>query len=220
MNLVKGVLRYTVPSFVWRPAPTKPDQQQLTALDNGAQLVRSAEVRLARTDQGVKEEEKMALALLQHTAGELTPRAQMDMLARLDATPTLLPERLASLITAASLAARVSLRSSAFLIELIFEASRYGTTAGLGITRRALIAAVGSASAAHKTVSGRSTPTGDEGREQDDTFLNLLDRYTAVGCYLIHSAFTLTELFAIAGLQLTQSAFSTGFGVRPVPLAL
>ena len=59
--------------------------------------------------------------------------------------PTLLPPQLASLISALSLATKISLRASAFFIEVILESCRYGTTVGLGLTRRALISAVGSA---------------------------------------------------------------------------
>ena len=59
--------------------------------------------------------------------------------------PTLLPPQLASLISALSLATKISLRASAFFIEVILESCRYGTSVGLGLTRRALISAVGSA---------------------------------------------------------------------------
>lgn len=68
---------------------------------------------------------------------------------RLSASPTLLPQNLASLITALSLAARVSIRASALLIEAILESGRYSTATGMGLTRRALISAVGSARALH-----------------------------------------------------------------------
>ncbi|WAR58199.1 hypothetical protein PtB15_5B431 [Puccinia triticina] len=75
----------------------------------------------------------------------LSPRATHDLISRLETTSPLLPQNLANFITAASLATRVSLRSSAFFIELILESLRYSTTTSLSITRRALISAVGSA---------------------------------------------------------------------------
>lgn len=68
---------------------------------------------------------------------------------RLSASPTLLPQNIASLITALSLAARVSIRASALLIEAMLESARYSTATGMGLTRRALISAVGSARALH-----------------------------------------------------------------------
>ncbi|POW11744.1 hypothetical protein PSTT_05075, partial [Puccinia striiformis] len=88
----------------------------------------------------------------------LSPRATQDLISRLDATSPLLPQNLAQFITAASLAARVSLRSSAFFIELIIESLRYSTTTSLGITRRALISAVGSARAIHHNSSTSNQP--------------------------------------------------------------
>lgn len=71
------------------------------------------------------------------------------VLSRLSSSPTLLPENLASLITALSLCARVSIRASALFIEAILESAKYSTITGLGLTRRALISAVGSARALH-----------------------------------------------------------------------
>lgn len=81
------------------------------------------------------------------------PLAHSMVLAKLSTTPTLLPEQLASLITAVSLAARVSIRASALFVEAIMETARYSTSTGLGLTRRALIAAVGSARALHNVNS-------------------------------------------------------------------
>lgn len=77
------------------------------------------------------------------------PLATSIILSRLQQSPTLLPETLASLITAISLAARVSIRASALFIEALLESARYSTSTSLGLTRRALISAVGSARALH-----------------------------------------------------------------------
>lgn len=73
---------------------------------------------------------------------------------QLSSSPTLLPSHLAQLVTALSLAARVSLRASALFIEAIGESLQCGTVTGLGVTRRALIAAVSSARALHYVKEG------------------------------------------------------------------
>ncbi|KNZ56670.1 hypothetical protein VP01_2349g1 [Puccinia sorghi] len=147
-------------------------------------------------------------SLLSSTKNPLSPRATQDLISRLDATSPLLPQNLANFITAASLAARVSLRSSAFFIELILESLRYSTTTSLGITRRALISAVGSARAIHYNTSNHSHTT-----DSNSSYLNVLDHYTNVGIYLVHHVFTMAELLSIAGLDLTHSVISTGFEV-------
>ncbi|KAA1119605.1 hypothetical protein PGT21_029992 [Puccinia graminis f. sp. tritici] len=145
----------------------------------------------------------------------LSPRATHDLISRLDATSPLLPQNLANFITAASLAARVSLRSSAFFIELILESLRYSTTTSLGITRRALISAVGSARAIHYNHhSNNNQPL------PNSSYLNVLDHYTNVGIYLVHHVFTMAELLSIAGLDLTHSVISTGFETAEVSVMM
>ncbi|KWU45680.1 alpha/beta-hydrolase [Rhodotorula sp. JG-1b] len=117
------------------------------------------------------------------------PLAQSIARSRISSAPTLLPAHLAQLVTALSLAARVSLRASAVFIEAIVETLQRGTATGLGVTRRALIAAVGSARALHY----------------------ILDKYTNLGIYLIHHTFTLAELFTMSGFYLTLNTIQTGF---------
>lgn len=90
------------------------------------------------------------------------PLAQSVARSRISSAPTLLPSRLAQLVTALSLAARVSLRASALFIEAILETLRHGTVTGLGVTRRALIAAVGSARALHYVKNGLDWSGRDE----------------------------------------------------------
>lgn len=63
--------------------------------------------------------------------------------------PTLLPRDIAMLVSAAAMAARVSIKASALLIEAVLEAAKYSSITGLGVTRRALIAAVSSARGIH-----------------------------------------------------------------------
>ncbi|KAH9458028.1 hypothetical protein Pst134EB_010332 [Puccinia striiformis f. sp. tritici] len=153
----------------------------------------------------------------------LSPRATQDLISRLDATSPLLPQNLAQFITAASLAARVSLRSSAFFIELIIESLRYSTTTSLGITRRALISAVGSARAIHHNSSTSNQPNQISihcNNNSNSNYLNVLDHYTNVGIYLVHHVFTMAELLSIAGLDLTHSVISTGFETAEISVMM
>ncbi|WAQ84851.1 hypothetical protein PtA15_5A424 [Puccinia triticina] len=146
----------------------------------------------------------------------LSPRATHDLISRLETTSPLLPQNLANFITAASLATRVSLRSSAFFIELILESLRYSTTTSLSITRRALISAVGSARAIHYN----TTTTTTNNNNNNNPYLNVLDHYTNVGIYLVHHVFTMAELLSIAGLDLTHSVISTGFETAEVSVMM
>lgn len=53
----------------------------------------------------------------------------------------------------------------------------------------------------------RLTPSSDPEKldVQADAFLNVLDRWTNVGIYVIHHTFTLAELFAMSGFYLTAN---------------
>ncbi|GAA5955653.1 hypothetical protein JCM21900_005074 [Sporobolomyces salmonicolor] len=136
--------------------------------------------------------------------------AQSLVLSRLSTSPTVLPENLARLVTALSLAARVSLRASALFIEAILESLQCSTVASLGVTRRALIAAVGSARAMQYVKGGLDWSGRDEeGRKTDDAFLRELDKYTNLGIYLIHHTFTLAELFTMSSFYLTLNTLQT-----------
>ncbi|CAH7666990.1 expressed protein [Phakopsora pachyrhizi] len=73
-------------------------------------------------------------AINPNQAYKLFPHAAADLASRLDSTPTPLSPRIASVVTAASLATRLSLQSSALVIQLIFETLRYLSTASLGIS--------------------------------------------------------------------------------------
>ncbi|KAI8449451.1 nucleophile aminohydrolase [Phakopsora pachyrhizi] len=126
-------------------------------------------------------------AIKPNQAYKLFPHAAADLASRLDSTPTPLSPRIASVVTAASLATRLSLQLSALVIQLIFETLRYFSTASLGISQRAIVSAVGGARAIH------------------------LNRYTNVGIYVVHHLFTLAELFTLAGFNLAHTAVSTSF---------
>ncbi|KAG0172909.1 hypothetical protein DFQ30_009372 [Apophysomyces sp. BC1015] len=94
------------------------------------------------------------------------------------------------------MAARLSLRCSSLLIEVIFEAAKYGATVSLGMPKQALTGAISVARQADdpnfKSVQIRQV-------KQDYA----LEKYTTLGVYVVHSTFTLAELFAMSGLQLT-----------------
>jgi hypothetical protein len=64
-------------------------------------------------------------------------------------SPTLLPENIASLITAVSIATRLSLRCSSLFIEALLESARYSTAFSLGMSRQTLIAALSTAKRLH-----------------------------------------------------------------------
>lgn len=143
-------------------------------------------------------------------AYQLSPRATQDLISRLDATPPILPQNIANIITVATIAARLGLRSTSFFAELVVESIRYSTNTTVGLTRRALTSAVGGARSNHLTSPDHFLELTENDMEL--TYFQLLDRYTNLGIYTVHHIFTLTELFAMAGLNLTQSAISTGFG--------
>ncbi|UZJ51914.1 hypothetical protein CBS101457_001234 [Exobasidium rhododendri] len=135
---------------------------------------------------------------------------------------TLLPQNVAEMVTNLALLARVSIKSTAFFIELILETAKYGTGTGLGLTRRALISAVGTARAVHALRYGEEWDAREAGNssvtgvhaiarlDQKAAFLSVLDKYTALGVYLIHHTFTLAELFAQSGFSLVDQSIKAG----------
>lgn len=70
------------------------------------------------------------------------------------ASATLLPTNIANLITAVSLAARLSLRCSSLFIEILFETAKYSTIFGFGLSRQALINAISTAKSLHALTYG------------------------------------------------------------------
>ncbi|PWZ02674.1 hypothetical protein BCV70DRAFT_4330 [Testicularia cyperi] len=142
-----------------------------------------------------------------------------DALIKYATASPLLPQQIAEMVSNLSTVARVSLKAAAFFIEIILEAAKHGTGMGLGITRRALISAVGTARAVHSLTSGEEWDAKAAGRSNalsvsvrgaNDAFLSILDKYTAVGIYLIHHTFTLAELFAMSSLNLAGGAITAG----------
>lgn len=145
-------------------------------------------------------------------------------------TSTLLPSNIANFITAVSLATRLSLRCSALFMEALFEAAKYSTVFSFGLSRQALISAISTA----KKVHALTYPKDDDDiidAERYETryitvycltckinyrgsFLQVLDKYTSLGVYLIHHTFTLAELFALSGLQFTSNTIQTGLKVN------
>ncbi|GAA5835382.1 hypothetical protein JCM11251_005219 [Rhodosporidiobolus azoricus] len=138
--------------------------------------------------------------------------AQSLVRSRLSTNSTLLPPHLAQLVTALSLCARVSIRASALFLEAILESLQCTTVTGLGVTRRALIAAVGSARAMQYVKEGLDwSGRDDKGDKTQDSFLEVLDKWTNLGTYFIHHTFTLAELFTMSGFYLTLNTLQTGF---------
>ncbi|KAL8279936.1 hypothetical protein RQP46_007786 [Phenoliferia psychrophenolica] len=147
-----------------------------------------------------------------HFSGEPSALAQSLVLSRLASAQTLLPVQLARLITALSFASRLSVRISALFVEVILEAAKYTTMTGLGITRRALIAAIGSARAL-SLIDDRLDWSGRDvnGVKSTEPYLKVLDQWTNLGIYMVHHTFTLAELFAMSGFYLTLATIRTGF---------
>ncbi|RKP25728.1 hypothetical protein SYNPS1DRAFT_11374, partial [Syncephalis pseudoplumigaleata] len=128
----------------------------------------------------------------------------------------LLGPRIANVVSSISHATRLSLNCSAFLVECFFEGAKYGTQTGLDISRRALVAAVSSARELHRRALA---PNADDGGDGDpskgvaignDPFYQVLDKYTNLGIYYIHSAFSLAELFTLTGVHLTATTITQG----------
>ncbi|KAL1411307.1 hypothetical protein Q8F55_002258 [Vanrija albida] len=126
---------------------------------------------------------------------------------------TVFPAPIANLVTALATSARLSLRVTAFFIEAILESSQYGTRVSLGYTRRLLISAISSArrvylasnAALDNDLMGYMGFSSDKSAGTTDAFLNVLDRWTNLGIYVIHHTFTLAELFAMSGFYLTAN---------------
>lgn len=45
-------------------------------------------------------------------------------------------------------------------------------------------------------------------------FLQVLDKYTNLGIYVVHHSFTLVELFALSGIQFTSQTIKSGLMVN------
>ncbi|KAK4521845.1 amidophosphoribosyltransferase [Mucor velutinosus] len=139
-----------------------------------------------------------------------------------NASPTLLPENIASLITAIALAARLSLRCSSLFIEALLESAKYSTSLTFGLSRQALINALSTAKKLHElTATSTAITTIANGTDSSSTavteiddeksgFLQVLDKYTNLGIYIVHHTFTLAELFALSGLQFTSNSIKYG----------
>lgn len=120
----------------------------------------------------------------------------------------LLPENIANIVTAVSLATRISLRCSSLFFDAIFEAAKYGTSVSLGISRNALTNAISTAKNLHYTSNENlicSSLTEDHDRlfQNNNLFIKVLEKYTNIGLYLISHTFSLAELFAMSGIQFT-----------------
>lgn len=122
----------------------------------------------------------------------------------------LLHKNVGALITALSLVSRLSLRFTAVFVETLLESARFSSAQSLSLTRRVLISAISSARAANSrlAVSG-----GDMNADAEAHYRSILDRYTNVGAYWIHTTFTLAELFTMSGFSLASTALSAASGL-------
>lgn len=139
-----------------------------------------------------------------------------------NASPTLLPENIASFITAIALAARLSLRCSSLLIEALLESAKFSTSFSFGLSRQALINALSTAKKLHEltapssssstvtTTNNSLSTTNDPLDSERSGFLQVLDKYTNLGIYIVHHSFTLVELFALSGIQFTSQTIKSG----------
>ncbi|CAM0137105.1 unnamed protein product [Umbelopsis sp. WA50703] len=77
------------------------------------------------------------------------------------------------------------------------------------MSRQTLIAALSTAKRLH--MIRFSEHPDEEIKEARGGFLQVLDKYTNLGVYIIHHTFTLAELFAMTGFHLTTQTIKTGF---------
>ncbi|CAO3653429.1 unnamed protein product [Mucor fragilis] len=119
---------------------------------------------------------------------------------------TLLSENVANMVTAVSLATRVSLRCSSIFFDAMFEAAKYGTSISLGISRNALTNALSTAKNLHANTQNKITSGAFilQEKAEDSLFVQVLEKYTNMGLYLVSHTFSLAELFAMSGLQFTS----------------
>ncbi|RCI00488.1 hypothetical protein CU098_009887, partial [Rhizopus stolonifer] len=130
-----------------------------------------------------------------------------------NASSTLLPENIANFITAIALATRLSLRCSSLFIEALMESIKYSTSFSFGISRQAIINALSTAKKLHKlTATSKSlvTCSDTEVDPERNGFLQVLDKYTSLGIYIVHHSFTLAELFALSGIHFTAQTIKSG----------
>ena len=129
--------------------------------------------------------------------------------------PTLLPTRVAELITNLAMSTRLTLRCVAWAVEIMLESTQQSTRLSLTLTRQILVSAISSARRAYLLSNSAlsmtglvssSTPGAGEQSNDDDPFFQVLDKYTNLGIYIIHHTFTMAELFAMSGFYLTTSA--------------
>ncbi|KAI8095622.1 hypothetical protein BDF21DRAFT_406343 [Thamnidium elegans] len=112
----------------------------------------------------------------------------------------LLSENVANVVTAVSLATRISLRCSSLFLDALFEAAKYGTSLSLGITRNTLTNALVTA----KNLHSNDLLLCSSKQERESLFMKVLEKYTNIGLYIVSHTFSLAELFAMSGLQFTS----------------
>ena len=160
-----------------------------------------------------------SLIILRHDRSKRDPSDReivVDRYAPVDikTLPTLCPLPIAKLITILSTTTRLSIQAASLIVEMVLEGSQYTTQLSLGTFRRVMIAAISCARHRHLITANANLLTewkiGDPQADPASTenFLDILDRYTNLGIYAIHHAFSLAELFAMTGFHLGSSALT------------
>jgi hypothetical protein len=164
-------------------------------------------------------------AVSQHTPASTMAKVPLAMprYAYIDPNnlPTLIPANIAEIITTLSTTARISLRVSAFLVEAILDTSQFTSRISIDYTRRMLISALASAQRARAI--GKGTATEEILRALglvSGNSVDSLDKFTSLGVYYIHHAFSLTEMFAMTGFNITSKVVSSGCYLAQESVAL
>ncbi|KAI8639867.1 hypothetical protein BD408DRAFT_445622 [Parasitella parasitica] len=119
---------------------------------------------------------------------------------------TLLSGNVANMVTAVSFATRISLRCSSIFFDAVFDAAKYGTSISLGLSKDALTNALSTARSLHTNTQSKIASSTSIVHEklEESLFVQVLEKYTNMGLYLVSHTFSLAELFAMTGLQFTS----------------
>ncbi|KAJ3051269.1 hypothetical protein HK097_007754 [Rhizophlyctis rosea] len=161
-------------------------------------------VSVASDDADTTEQTVERLTIAARAADAATPLASTSL--AIDTLESALPvatthrpllnKRMAVLISSFSTAARVSLRLSSLMVEGMFQSLKFSVSTSLGVTRRAMVAAISSARILHM-LSAASTSA-------DARFVQVLDRYTDAGWFAL-TLYAEIEMLSHATFHLTSS---------------
>eukprot|EP00842_Homolaphlyctis_polyrhiza_P005225 jgi/Hompol1/5703/HPOL_001104-RA len=115
-------------------------------------------------------------------------------------TGAILPFPLAYVVSSVSTASRLSLKIANVITDTAFESLRFGAATTIGLGRRAMVSAISSARSLHAAYIRRG-----ESASEHDRFFDVLNSYTDAGIYVIHNAFSLTELLTLSSFHMASS---------------